>query len=144
MGQKVHPVGFRLGVIKTWNSKWYANKKNYAEFLHEDIEIRKYLKKKLFNAGISKVDIERTANKAKIDIYTARPGIVIGKKGTEIDALKEVANIGAGHAATALSQLTKRRIMIDVPNVQICTLEEAASVVGNGGVVAYYLRSNHD
>lgn len=88
MGQKVNPIGLRLGGIKTWQSLWFADK-NYKALLHEDIKIRKYLKKKLFHAGISHIEIERAANKAKVNIYTARPGIIIGKKGSEIDKLKK-------------------------------------------------------
>jgi len=87
MGQKVHPKGFRLGVTESWDSKWFA-KREYAELLHEDLRVRKFLKQRLYHAGISKVEIERAANKAKINIYTARPGIVIGKKGAEIEKLK--------------------------------------------------------
>jgi small subunit ribosomal protein S3 len=88
LGQKVNPIGLRLGGIKTWQSLWFADK-NYKALLHEDIKIRKYLKKKLFHAGISHIEIERAANKAKVNIYTARPGIIIGKKGSEIDKLKK-------------------------------------------------------
>ena len=87
MGQKTHPIGFRLGVIKTWNSKWFATSQ-YAEFLAEDIKLRKFLAVKLKHAGISRIDIERVAGKCKISIATARPGIVIGKKGTGIDQLR--------------------------------------------------------
>ena len=87
MGQKVHPEGFRLGVIESRDSKWFA-RREYAELLHEDLKLRKFLKERLYHAGISKVEIERAANKAKINIYTARPGIVIGKKGAEIEKLK--------------------------------------------------------
>ncbi len=87
MGQKTHPIGFRLGVNKTWSSKWYSSK-DYVKFLHEDLKLRAFLKKKLRHAGVSKIDIERVAQKAKINIYTARPGIVIGKKGSGIDQLK--------------------------------------------------------
>ena len=87
MGQKVNPVGFRLGVIRTWESKWYS-KKDYQKHLHEDIRIRNYVKDKLKNAGVSRVEIERASDKAIINIYTARPGIIIGKKGTEVDKLK--------------------------------------------------------
>jgi small subunit ribosomal protein S3 len=87
MGQKVHPKGFRLGITEHWDSKWFA-RRDYAALLHEDIRIRKFLKQRLYHAGISKVEIERAANKAKINIYTARPGIVIGKKGAEIEKLK--------------------------------------------------------
>lgn len=87
MGQKTHPIGFRLGVNKTWSSKWYSNRE-YVKFLHEDLKLRAFLKKKLRHAGVSKIEIERVAQKAKINIYTARPGIVIGKKGSGIDQLK--------------------------------------------------------
>ncbi len=88
MGQKVNPIGFRLGGIKTWRSQWFSEK-NYAELVHEDINIRKYLKKKLYHAGISRIEIERAASKAKVNIYAARPGIIIGKKGSEIEKLKK-------------------------------------------------------
>ena len=88
MGQKVNPIGLRLGGIKTWQSLWFADKQ-YNELLHEDIKIRRYLKKKLYHAGISHIEIERAASKAKVNIYTARPGIIIGKKGSEIEKLKK-------------------------------------------------------
>lgn len=88
MGQKVHPYGFRLGINKTWTANWY-NKKHYAEFLLEDIKVRKFIKKALAHAGIAKVEIERSANRVRINIHTARPGIIIGKKGLEVDKLKE-------------------------------------------------------
>ena len=88
MGQKVNPIGLRLGGIKKWRSMWFSEK-NYSELLHEDLKIRKYLKKKLYHAGISRIEIERAANKAKVNIYTARPGIIIGKKGAEIEKLKK-------------------------------------------------------
>lgn len=87
MGQKVNPVGLRLGYIKKWQSVWFTDK-NYGEVLHEDLKIRKYLKQKLYHAGIAKIEIERAANKAKVNIYSARPGIIIGKKGSEIEKLK--------------------------------------------------------
>ncbi len=87
MGQKTHPRGFRLGIIESWDSKWYA-KHDYAALLHEDLKLRDFIKKRLYHAGISKIEIERMANKAKINIHTARPGIVIGKKGAEIEKLK--------------------------------------------------------
>ncbi len=94
MGQKVHPKGFRLGVIEPWESRWFARPREYADLLHEDLELRKFLKKRLYHAGIARVEIERAANKAKINIYTARPGIVIGKKGAEIEKLKsEIAKL---------------------------------------------------
>lgn len=88
MGQKVNPIGLRLGVIRTWDSRWFAKGKNYAVNLHEDIRLRKYLKDKLKHAGVSKIEMERAANKIKIIISTARPGVVIGKKGSGIDTLK--------------------------------------------------------
>jgi small subunit ribosomal protein S3 len=87
LGQKVNPVGLRLGYIKKWQSVWYTDKK-YSDVLHEDLQIRKYLKKKLYHAGIAKIEIERAANKAKVNIYSARPGVIIGKKGSEIEKLK--------------------------------------------------------
>jgi small subunit ribosomal protein S3 len=88
MGQKTHPKGFRLGVIETWDSRWFA-RRDYAQILHEDLKLRSFIKKRLYHAGISRVEIERAANKAKINIHTARPGIVIGKKGAEIEKLKQ-------------------------------------------------------
>jgi small subunit ribosomal protein S3 len=87
MGQKVHPRGFRLGIIESWDSRWFASH-DYAKLLHEDLKLRDFIKKRLYHAGVSRIEIERMANKAKINIYTARPGIVIGKKGAEIDKLK--------------------------------------------------------
>ncbi len=89
MGQKVHPVGLRLGIIKDWDGRWYAGKKEYAELLHEDLEIRRRIKERFYTAGISKVEIERAANRAKVTIYTARPGMVIGKGGAEVDRLRK-------------------------------------------------------
>jgi len=87
LGQKVNPISFRVGGIKTWRSQWFSEK-NYSELVHEDINIRRYLKKKLYHAGVSRIEIERAANKAKVNIYAARPGIIIGKKGSEIEKLK--------------------------------------------------------
>ena len=88
MGQKVHPYGFRIGINKTWRSRWYAEKK-YAELLHEDLRLRKMLKAKLGHAGVSAIEIERAANKLKVNIMTSRPGIIIGRKGVEVDRLKD-------------------------------------------------------
>lgn len=88
MGQKVHPYGFRIGVNKTWRSRWYAEKK-YAELLHEDLRLREDLKKRLGHAGVSSIEIERAANKLKVNILTSRPGIIIGRKGVEVDRLKD-------------------------------------------------------
>jgi small subunit ribosomal protein S3 len=95
MGQKVHPIGFRLGIIKTWDSRWFSEK-NYAALLHEDIKIRKIVKERLMHAGVSKVEIERAGQKAKINIHTARPGIIIGKKGAEVDKLKKDLEVMTG------------------------------------------------
>ena len=106
MGQKVHPKGFRLGVIESWDSRWYA-RRNYADLLHEDIKIRTFLKKRLYHAGVSKIEIERAANKAKINIHTARPGIVIGKKGAEIEKLK-----------SELQRLTDKETFINIHEVR--------------------------
>lgn len=91
MGQKVNPHGLRVGVIKDWNAKWYADGKNFADYLIEDYKIRKFVTKKLHNAGISKVEIERAAKRIKLNIYTAKPGMVIGKGGQGIEALKKEA-----------------------------------------------------
>ncbi|MBI5586140.1 MAG: 30S ribosomal protein S3 [Deltaproteobacteria bacterium] len=88
MGQKVHPIGFRLGYNKVWNSRWFADR-DFPRFIQEDKFLRDFLKKKLYESGIARIDIERAASKAKIIIYTARPGIVIGKKGAQIEALKK-------------------------------------------------------
>ena len=88
MGQKVNPIGLRLGGVKTWKSLWFSEK-NYSELLHEDIRIRRYLKQKLYHAGISRIEIERAANKATVNLYAARPGIIIGTKGSEIEKLKK-------------------------------------------------------
>ena len=88
MGQKVHPTGVRVGIIKDWNAKWYADSKNFADYLVEDQKIRKFLKKKLYTAGISKIEIERTAKFVKVNVYTAKPGIIIGKGGAGAESLK--------------------------------------------------------
>ncbi len=111
MGQKVHPIGFRLGVIKTWDSRWFS-KKNYAPLLHEDIKIRKIVKERLMHAGVSKIEIERAGQKAKINIHTARPGIIIGKKGAEVDKLKK-----------DLEALTGKQIYINIQEIRRPELE---------------------
>ncbi len=102
MGQKVHPYGFRLGFNKTWRSRWYAEKK-YAELLHEDLQLRKTLKQRLGHAGVSAIDIERAANKLKVNIHTSRPGIIIGRKGVEVDRLKD-----------EIRRRTKRDVFINI------------------------------
>ena len=106
MGQKVNPIGFRLGVIKTWDSKWYAEA-DYAKLLHEDLAIRKFLKKRLYNSGVSKIEIERAANKTKINIHTARPGLIIGKKGSEVETIKK-----------DLAKLTSKEVFINIHEVR--------------------------
>jgi len=106
LGQKVHPIGFRLGISKGWNSRWYSEK-NYAAFVHEDLKLRKFIKKKLFHAGISSIEIERTANAVKVIIRTARPGIVIGKRGAEIDVMKK-----------QLAKLTGREVALEIVEVR--------------------------
>lgn len=106
MGHKVHPKIFRMGVTESWDSKWYADQ-DYTKLLHEDFKIKKFIKSRVYHAGISKIEIERASNKAKINIHTARPGIVIGKKGAEIEKLKE-----------ELSRLTVGEIYINIHEVR--------------------------
>ncbi|MDD2365835.1 MAG: 30S ribosomal protein S3 [Desulfuromonadaceae bacterium] len=106
MGQKINPIGFRLGVTKTWDSKWYAEA-DYAKLLHEDLAIRKFLKKRLYSSGVSKIEIERAANKCKINIFTARPGLIIGKKGSEVETIKK-----------ELSQISSKEIFITINEVR--------------------------
>lgn len=110
MGQKVNPIGFRLGGIKTWRSLWFAEK-DYGGFLHDDIRIRRYLKKKLYHAGVSKIEIERAANKSKINIYAARPGIIIGKKGAEIEKLKkDIEAVSSGETIINILEVRKPEV----------------------------------
>jgi small subunit ribosomal protein S3 len=106
LGQKVNPVSFRLGVIKTWDSKWYA-KADYSALLHEDLKLRDFLKKRLHHSGVSKIEIERAANKAKINIFTARPGLIIGKKGSEVETLKK-----------DLAKVTDKEIFLNIQEVR--------------------------
>ena len=106
MGQKVNPHGLRVGVIKDWDSKWYAED-DFADYLVEDYNIRKFLKKKLYSAGIAKIEIERTADRVKIIVHTAKPGVVIGKGGSEIEKLK-----------TELVKFTDKKIMVDIKEVK--------------------------
>lgn len=96
MGQKVNPVGLRLGIVRTWESRWYAGK-NYANYILEDFKIRGFLKKKLFHAGVSRIEIERSSKRVRLRIFTARPGIVIGKKGSEIEQLRKDMEKMIGH-----------------------------------------------
>ena len=106
MGQKTNPIGFRIGVSRTWSSRWFA-KKDYAKLLHEDIKLRKHLKEKLFSAGISKIEIERTANKVTVNVFSSRPGLIIGKKGSGIDQLRN-----------EVQRLTKNELVLNVLEVR--------------------------
>lgn len=112
MGQKVNPHGLRVGVIKDWDSKWYADKKNFADLLIEDNKIREYMKHKLYAAGISKIQIERAANKVKISIYTAKPGIVIGRGGAGVEELRKEAE-----------KLTAKSVIINVEEIKNVDLD---------------------
>ncbi|MGE0086862.1 MAG: 30S ribosomal protein S3 [Desulfococcaceae bacterium] len=106
MGQKVNPVGLRLGIVRTWESRWYAGKK-YAEYILEDQNIRKFVKKKLYHAGISRIEIERSSKRVRLRIFTARPGIVIGKKGAEIEILRK-----------ELEKMISQEVLIDIQEVR--------------------------
>lgn len=111
MGQKINPIGLRVGIIKDWESRWYAEK-DYAELLHEDLKIREYLEDKLKNAALSKVEIERAANRVNITIHTGKPGMVIGKGGSEVEKLRK-----------ALSNLTGKRVHINIVEVKKVDLD---------------------
>jgi len=106
LGQKVNPIGLRLGIVKTWESRWYADKR-YAEYIQQDFELRNFVKKKLYHAGISRIEIERSAKRIRLRIYTARPGIVIGKKGSEIERLKQ-----------ELEKMVAQEVLIDIQEVR--------------------------
>ena len=107
MGQKVHPYGFRVGYIYDWKSRWFSKKKDFPKMLLEDIKIRKYIKKALATAAVSKTDIERASDKVRIIIYTARPGIIIGRRGAEIEKLKEV-----------LQSIAGKEVVIDIKEIK--------------------------
>jgi small subunit ribosomal protein S3 len=108
MGQKVHPVGIRLGIIKDWTSKWYADSKHYADYLNTDLQVREYVRKRLANASVSRIQIERPANNARVIIHTARPGIVIGKKGEDIDRLRnDITNMMGVPATVSVEEIRK-------------------------------------
>jgi len=111
LGQKVHPIGLRLGINKTWQSRWYAEK-NYADFLHEDLKIKNFIKKAFYHAGISRVEIERAAEKTTVNIHTARPGILIGRRGAEVDQLKK-----------NLQKLTDRDVHVNICEVRKAELD---------------------
>jgi len=106
LGQKVNPIGLRLGIVKTWDSRWFADK-NYADFIYEDYKIRKFLKKKLYHAGISKIEIERFTKRIRLRVFAARPGIIIGKKGSEIALLKK-----------ELEKMLTPEVLIDIKEVR--------------------------
>jgi small subunit ribosomal protein S3 len=106
LGQKVNPIGLRLGIVKTWDSRWFGGK-NYAEYILEDYKLRKFIKDKLYHAGVSRIEIERSSKRVRLRIYTARPGIVIGKKGAEISQLKK-----------DIEKITDREISIDIQEVR--------------------------
>ncbi len=106
MGQKVNPIGLRLGIVKTWESRWYAGK-NYADYILEDYKIRQFIKKKLYHAGISRIEIERSSKRVRLRVYTARPGIVIGKKGAEIEQIKR-----------ELDKKLSQEVLIDIQEVR--------------------------
>ncbi len=106
MGQKVNPIGLRLGIVKTWESRWFADKK-YGEYIQQDSKLRDFVKKKLFHAGVSRIEIERSAKRIRLRIYTARPGIVIGKKGSEIERLKQ-----------EIEKTVSQEVMIDIQEVR--------------------------
>ncbi len=111
MGQKVHPIGMRIGVIRDWDSKWYAEK-DYADFLHEDLRIRDYVAKRLSDASVSRVEIERAANRVNITIHTAKTGMVIGKGGSEVEALRK-----------NLNELTQKRVHINIVEIKRADLD---------------------
>ncbi|MFO7245508.1 MAG: 30S ribosomal protein S3 [Thermaerobacter sp.] len=122
MGQKVHPKGFRVGVIRNWDSRWFARGSDYAKLVHEDEKIRSYIKQHLYAAGVSTIEIERAANRVKVTIHTAKPGIVIGRGGTGVDRLRQ-----------ELEQLTGRQIHINVVEIKVPELDAqlvAESVAG--------------
>jgi small subunit ribosomal protein S3 len=106
LGQKVNPIGLRLGIVKTWESRWFGGK-NYAEYILEDYKLRKFIKDKLYHAGVSRIEIERSSKRVRLRIYTSRPGIVIGKKGTEIALLKN-----------NIEKITDREVLIDIQEIR--------------------------
>ena len=106
MGQKTHPIGFRLGIVKTWNSKWFESNR-YRQWLHEDLQLRRFLKRELYSASIAEITIERAANKVKINIFSARPGIIIGKRGAGVEALKK-----------KVSKLTESEVYLNIQEVR--------------------------
>lgn len=112
MGQKVHPKGLRIGIVKGWDTRWYANKQNFSALLVEDVSIRKYVKKALYNSGVSRIEIERTANRVVVTVHTAKPGMVIGKQGQGITDLQK-----------ALEALTGKSVSVNVQEVRVAELD---------------------
>jgi len=108
MGQKVNPHGLRIGIIKDWDTKWYANKKNFGDLLVEDVKIRNFIKKKLYSAGIGRIEIERAANKVKVNVHTAKPGLVIGKGGAGIEELRK-----------SVEKLTGKSVLINITEIKV-------------------------
>jgi len=111
VGQKTHPLGFRLGVIKGWRSRWYAGR-TYADILHEDLKLRRYIKERLYHSGVSRIEVERKADQLRIIIHTARPGIIIGKKGSEVEKLR-----------ADLTKLTGKDVRLDIEEVRKAELD---------------------
>lgn len=107
MGQKIHPVGLRVGIIRDWEGRWFAEK-DYATLLHEDLKIRRFIKEKLYNSGVARVEIERAANRVKVTIHTARPGMVIGRGGTEVETLRK-----------SLEKLTDKQVSLNIAEVKV-------------------------
>ena len=130
MGQKVHPIGFRLGINRTWLSRWYADS-DYSEKLHADLKLRDFLKKRLYHAGISKIELERAANKVKINIFAARPGIIIGKKGAEVEVLKkDLAKITDDECFSISRKFVSLRLMHSwLPKMSYCSLSDGSHSV---------------
>lgn len=112
MGQKVNPHGLRVGIIKDWDSKWYADKKTFNEYLVEDFKIREYIKEKLYISGVSKIEIERAANKIKVTVFTAKPGMVIGRGGAGVEELR-----------VAVEKMTKKSVVVNVEEIKVPELD---------------------
>ena len=118
MGQKVNPKGFRIGVIRDWDSRWYANNKDFKNYLYEDYQVRKYVKEKLYSSGVSKVDIERTGGRVKINVFTAKPGIVIGRGGQEVEVLRQ-----------ELEKMTGKKVSVNITEIKRQDLRDSMGMV---------------
>ncbi|HBI55974.1 MAG TPA: 30S ribosomal protein S3, partial [Firmicutes bacterium] len=112
MGQKINPIGLRVGIIRDWEAKWYAERKDYVDTLHEDIRVRKYLRRQLANSGISQIEIERAANRLRVSIHTAKPGVVIGRGGSGIERLRK-----------ELDQLTGKQTHINIIEIRVAEMD---------------------